>query len=225
MTRGHCPDDLAAEVYRRTHRLMRKRFKIPGNLRTSLPEAVGDVYMRWLGNASDKSMHPASAHVFWLVKRATTLLRGGDANVERRGRSVRCIANKVHERQSKDAESSVDGECEYDFRDDHWRAHYQTTGAEDHEDSIIEALDLAHFTSSDRAFDSWRDALDSLIARGWSRVDLAAHLGVSYPLIGQYLSGATAPRSARQEQIIGLATSDTMPPRETVTVARYAQRR
>ncbi|MCX7255683.1 MAG: hypothetical protein NTZ64_02860 [Polaromonas sp.] len=219
-TRGHCPDALAAEVYRLTHAAMHRRFRIPSARKTAVPEAVGAAYVRWLASPSDKTEHAAKHHAHWLAKTATVFLLGGAANLEKQGRNIRCVASFA---------SSESTGTETDPNEMAWRAHYEVVAIDAHEDNLLEAIDAARQVWRGQACSTWREAIAVLIARGWTRCHLADALGVSYGLILRYLNpdDSITPRPRREAAIIALAAADGFPPSgQAATVApAYRKRR
>jgi hypothetical protein len=226
LTRGTCPDALAIEVYHLTHAALHRRFRTPSAHKTAVPEAVGAAFTRWLGSAADKTEVSAKLHAFWLTKTATVFLLGGAANIERRGRGVRCIATSLRAAWQGEDDGAP---TEIDLRESIWRAHYEVAEAGEHEDNIIGALDTAQAAYHGKACATWREALACLIARGWTRCHLADALGVSYSLVLRYLNPALdiAPRQHRQDTLLALAAEDRFPPsHEAITVApTYRKRR
>ncbi len=214
MSRGICSDALAAEVYRLTHAAMHRRFRTASAHKTAVPEAVGAAYVRWLGSNIDKTPISAKLHAFWLTKTATVFILGGAANLERRGRSVRCIATAIRETWSGGDDGT--GVQENDARDAIYRVHYEVVALDSHEDNTIDALDAAQVVYRGRKCATWRE-------------DLADALGVSYGLILRYLDpdDSITPRAWRQDDIIALAAADGFAPTAAaVTVApTYRKRR
>lgn len=219
--RGNCPDALAAEVYRLTHAAMHRRFRRPSTGKTAVPEAVGAAYVRWLGNPSDKTQHAAEEHAYWLAKTATVFILGGPANLEKRGRSIRCIAGFSGIGDGRRPDDADPNEMLY-------RAHYEVASLDGHEDNLIDAMDDYRSARQGKVCDTWQEALAFLVSRGWSRRHLADALGVSYRLVGRYINGSHyAPRPKRQRALIAMAAAGSPSPTEEAltTTPTYRKRR
>lgn len=225
VTRGHCPDALAAEVYRLTHAALARRFRVPSARKTAVPEAVGAAYIRWLGNASDKTRHAAEEHAYWLAKTATVFILGGASNLEKRGRAIRCIAGFAVQGDGGPRPTDADpNEAIY-------RAHYEVAAIDGHEDNLIDALDAVEAerkATKGKVCATWHEALMCLLERGWSRRHLADVLGVHYASVGRYIRQQKFLQSdARRQTLIDLAaTGGPAPTHEPATTTpNYRKRR
>jgi hypothetical protein len=224
-TRGHCPDALAAEVYRLTHAALHQRFRRPSASKTAVPEAVGAAYVRWLGNPSDKTKHAAAEHAFWLAKTATVFILGGAKNLEKRGRSIRCIAGFAT--QGDDGMRPADA----DPNEMLYRAHYEVAALDGHEDNLIAAMDEydAHQkATAGKVCATWHDALMHLLGSGWTRRHLADALGVHYASVNRYIKQQKTPHGeVRQRTLIDLAAAGGSAPTHepATTTPSYRKRR
>lgn len=223
-TRGHCPDALAAEVYRLTHAALARRFRIPSARKTAVPEAVGAAYVRWFANPSDKTKHDAKEHAHWLAKTATVFIMGGPKNLEKRGRSIRCIAGFSAQGDGTRADDADPNEAIY-------RAHYDVAAIDGHEDNLIEAMDAVEAerkATEGKVCGTWHEALMHLLERGWSRRHLADALGVHYASVNRYIKQQKSLQgdASRQMLLDMAAASGPAPTHEPATTTpSYRKRR
>jgi hypothetical protein len=207
-TRGHCPDALAYEVYRLTHAALHQRFRRPSASKTAVPEAVGAAYVRWLGNPSDKTKHAAAEHAYWLAKTATVFILGGPANLEKRGRAIRCIAGFSAQGDGMRSDDADPNEAIY-------RAHYEVAALDGHEDNLIEAMDAVeaerHRPPTPPPI-TLADALIALKRLDWTDRAIAQALGVARSTVASWRIRRFAPPEASIAAVIALAWRGTPPP-------------
>lgn len=212
--RGACSDALAFEVHRRTIAGVRKRIGHQHMHAQAADDAVGEAFIRWLGNPADKSQRLAVEHAHWLIANSIGHLLDTNPNKRRTARAVRSLASWGPSKDSEGDSASAESR--------HTRKHeailrkfYDVSEPADYEDNLLGALDAT--AAKVRGVPAtpkttWRAALDVLIARGWSRAQIAATMAVSYQSVRAWVAGEIVPHSDRRDEILTLAASDASPP-------------
>jgi DNA-binding transcriptional regulator YiaG len=208
MTRGACSDALAEEVHRRTTAGMMTRFA-SGRHRQTIDDAVGQAFMVWLAGSADKTLHTAGEHVHWLIKLATDYMLGKS---RRKGsRHVRPCASWAMDDEAGQYTGGFALELEASKHESIWREFAGVSSPGDHEDHFLADLDLMHRIMDGRECKTWHEALDLLIARGWTGPQIAVAVGASEQAVLTWRNGAR-PHEVARDNLLELAAIDGPPP-------------
>ena len=197
---------MTADVYRRVHASVRRRWGSHQDAR----DAASEAYTRWLGNPADKSAHDVRSHVHYMVLHAGQILSPTGRRAA--GRLMRPLAGRFG--------LGVDSTGDAGPAEDAWRAwlHGVAGGAVGDEQengmvAVVDALAEARARLQRPALDagSWREALARLRADGWTQPQIAAACVVTVSMAGKWLRGAV-PRLAAREVIVGVAAAGGEPP-------------
>jgi len=155
---------------------------------------VGEVFVRWLANTTDKTEHAAGEHAHFLTLNALHLL----------------TCRRSHRKGANHARPYSDADGEVVMR------HVGPAEEDDlEEDAMIARLDaLAALRRRDRGRPaaSMSEALAVLRARGWSVLQVALAAGVSEAAVHNWTNGVRRPTPASIATVIRLATTDGPPP-------------
>jgi DNA-binding transcriptional regulator YiaG len=205
--RGACPDALAEEVHSRTMHRMRIRFGHTSK-EPVIADVVSEAFMVWLGTATDKTLHFAGVHVFWLTKTASTYIF--DKSRRRPARHAMPCASWT-DNELTEFKDEGDNENWVDVNEGHFRRFHCISEPSEHEDHFLSDLDLMHLVLQGRECKTWHEALDLLIARGWSGPQIAVAVGASEQAVLAWRNGAN-PLEAARAALIELAAVDGPPP-------------
>lgn len=210
-SRGACTNALAEEVHRRTMAGVLKRFG-GGRHRQIVDDAVGEAFVHWLGTKADKGLHAAPEHAHWLIKRVAWLLLS--KTYSQGARHVRSCAQWV-EAFEIDQYGRENNPSEHLYRE-----FYGISSPTDHEDHFLADLDTTRRLLRGKVCESWREALDSLLDRGWTGGQIGLAIGRSQQAVSYWLT-RSVPGQAARLALFDLAAQDGPPPAHiTVDEAR-----
>lgn len=212
MTPGACPHDLAAEVYARTMRCVRRRYGHNPKHSQVMHDAVGEAFIRWFKSPADKTAHSANEHARWMTSTAGAHILDTDPCRRKYARAIRSLATHAEADEWDEERAAVRREAA--LRRDRDAPDFAYA-----EDNIIEALDAIR-APPPSPIATHQEALAVLKHRGWLDREVARILGVSRPTIGNWRSGAQ-PTEAAVAALMSLVAKDDAPPAHL----RYRQRR
>lgn len=212
-SRGACTNDLAEEVHRRTMVGVLKRFG-GGRHRQIVDDAVGEAFMHWLGTKANKGLHAAPEHAYWLIKRVAWLLLS--KTYSQGARHVRsCAQWAMTEGFEGDGTARENALTEH-----HFREFYGHSSPTEHEDHFLADLDTTRRLLRGKVCESWREALGSLLNRGWTSGQIGLAIGRSQQAVSYWLT-RSVPGQAARLALFDLAAQDGPPPAHiTVDEAR-----
>lgn len=219
--RGACPDALAEEVHRRTMAGVMSRFA-SGRHKQTVGDAVTEAFVYWYGSDTDKTTHAGGEHAHWLIRTATAYILNRSRHPG--GRHVRPCASWAAPNNADDGNDFADREASR--LEGIYRAFYDVADPSSHEANLLGALDDVDAMFRGRVCITWRQALDALFARGWSRAQVAAAMAVSYQSVQAWAIGTIVPHPDRREELITLAATDAPvpPPITPLQASRVAKR-
>lgn len=205
MTPGACPHALAAEVYARTMRKVRRKFGHNPIHRQCVHDAVGEAFVRWYASASDKTEHAAGEHARWLTGTAGTHIRDTNPCKRRTARAVRSLASFGHDisddEDHDDKRSAVRREAIL----------RQARGAPEFayaEDNVNEAIDAIHppRLPPGASMAAFAAAMDSLKSSGWTDLAIATRIGVARAAVSSWRNGSKAAPKHHRASVVALAS-------------------
>ena len=204
-SRGPCPDALAAEVYALTLVRTRRRCRPNSPHQQTIPDVVGEAYVRWLASAADKTEHTAGEHARHLSLTALHYL-----TCPRSRRRAARVARPIAEARAVLADSDLEptSNLETLLRRDRGASE----APEAHEDDVIERLDAARRYLLGRPTTTALEALAVLADRGWSVQQVAAGAGCSENAVHNWSKGQRVPSPASTATLVRLAATDGTPP-------------
>lgn len=193
MPRGHCPDSLAAKVHALT--LAHAMHRCGPNYRQTIPDVVGEAFVRWLASPADKTEHAPGEHANFVARDA-----------------LRYLTCRRAQRQAADhARPYSEEDCAL-FHHALSDVGEETCDVEGEEVARLDALRALARRDTGRQTASMVEALKVLAERGWSLLQIAYGAGVSETAVQHWVQGARRATSASIATVIRLAATDGPPP-------------
>lgn len=206
--------ELAAEVYTKAMRTVRRRFGRHPKHSQVVHDAVGEAFVRWYKSSSDKTAHSANEHARWMASTAGSHILDTDPCRRKPSRAVRSIASHGEVEEHDEQRAVIRREAQL----------RRFIGAPEFayaEDNLNEALDAVRGRHAVPDATVHQEALATLKRRGWTDACIADATGVSRPTVGTWRSGRE-PSPTAGATLLHLADSRAKAPRIGRTLTRFA---
>lgn len=204
-SRGPCPPALAAEVYALTLARTRRRCRAASPHQQTIPDVVGEAFVRWLARGDNKTEHEAGEHAHHLTLTVLHYL-----TCPRTRRRAANDARPIAELRTSSPDSDLEPTANLETLLRVMRGGSEAPA--DAEGDVIERLDAARRYLLGRPTTTALAALAVLADRGWSLQQVAAGAGCSENSVHNWTRGLRRPTAASTATLVRLAATDGPPP-------------
>ena len=204
-SRGPCPPARAAEVYALTLARTRRRCRAASPHQQTIPDVVGEAFVRWLARGDNKTEHEAGEHAHHLTLTVMHYL-----TCPRTRRRAANDARPIADLRTSLPDSDLDPTAGFETLLRVTRGGSEAPA--DAEGDVIERLDAARRYLLGRPTTTALEALAVLADRGWSVPQVAAGAGCSENSVHNWTRGLRRPTAASTATLVRLAATDGPPP-------------